>query len=201
MTTFSPNRPSRRRANLRALAPVRWRCRPCLAGLPPITDRAATRRAALLLPASRECRLWHGIWTVPGWCPAGSYPRPRQSGAGRNRRRRQCVDLRSIRWVSGVPGLGRDQVHIYTQLGGSSAQPCVVRGRENDIAVGRQGKPAVFRQFLFQLAGRPAGVAQCNQVLLRAVVIGDGSQDIAGSRQGDVVGNLEAGLPGLSVCR
>ena len=97
--------------------------------------------------------------------------------------------------MSAVSRLGRNQAHVHTNTRCGGLPGLFEGGVEHQFTAGRGAEPGVFHQFLFQLAGFPAGVAQTDQRLLRSFADGDGFQNIAAGSEHQAVAERHAGLP------
>jgi hypothetical protein len=105
---------------------------------------------------------------------------PFPPGCAKTRRLRRCRA-----WVG----------HVETEQLHGGRQAFLRPEVEDHAGVGLHGQPGVLRQFLLQLAGRPARVAEEDHGVGRHSGLADRNQDIAGTGQRHLVTDPQAGLP------
>ena len=101
-------------------------------------------------------------------------------GAASTRRARQCRTTSR---------------HRRRSIAAAACQRIFQRRVEKDRLVGRHGQPGVLRQLFLQLARRPAGVAQRDQEMRRAVAAGQLLEDVARGADRQVLGRSAAWTP------
>src|SRR5687768_13861680 len=92
------------------------------------------------------------------------------SGSAEIRRQHPCVD-------SGAPEGGAPAAFDV-----AAVEQFVVAGR---------GEPAIAAQFLLELPGTPAGIAQSRQPVGGPAAFGDGSEDVEGGGEAPAAGDLD----------
>jgi hypothetical protein len=90
--------------------------------------------------------------------------------------------VRALSW-SGVPGLGREQGWIHTELGNRALPLGLVVDTEHQLVVGRHHQPAVRLNLGIELARRPAGIADGDDESPRAAPGRDVAQRVFRHRQ------------------
>jgi hypothetical protein len=88
---------------------------------------------------------------------------------------------------SGVSGDVRELGEIHAEELHGGHQPLFGGQVEDDGQIGRYGEPGVLGEFVFELAGGPAGVAERHQHFAGLAVRGQGLQHVAGAGEADTV--------------
>ena len=86
-----------------------------------------------------------------------------------------------------VPGLARQLAEVDADLAQRLFVFGVGVGAENQFRIGRAMQPAVLLDFLFQLAGRPAGIAEREDGACRPVAARDRLEDIERGGEADAL--------------
>jgi hypothetical protein len=117
-------------------------------------------------------------------------------------RRRRCAFLQSRRRArpgccrfSGMTGLVDKIGEIDAEQFQCRGQSFLVRESKRMCSSAGDGQPGILRQFVFELAGSPAGVAEGHHHVARLAVRGDRLQDVARAGEADVLVDDQRRLP------
>ena len=73
-----------------------------------------------------------------------------------------------------------------TECAHGRGQTLFERQTKEDVRLGGYGQPGILPELIFQLSGRPAGVAECDQYFARITFAADRLQDVARTGEADV---------------
>jgi len=93
-----------------------------------------------------------------------------------------------------VPRVARQHQRIDAELGKSAIPFPVVIGREHDIVVRGDGKPAIGLDFSVELTWCPAGIAEGEEALTRTLIFADSAQDLKARRDRYIAVDMESRL-------
>src|SRR6516225_10129516 len=93
-----------------------------------------------------------------------------------------------------VPRVARQHQRIDAELGKSAIPFPVVIGREHDIVVCADRKPAIGLDFSIKLTWCPAGIAEGEEALTGTLIFADSAQDLKARRDRYIAVDMESGL-------
>src|SRR6185295_10510745 len=119
----------------------------------------------------------------------------------RDHRRLECSARGERAPGSGVAGLGREHADIDADLLQRLLVLALDVGPEDQLRIGRAMQPAVLVDFLLELAGRPAGIAERQERAARPLAARDRLEDVERRRETDALVDRQRGVLDVEVGR
>src|SRR5688572_10754907 len=92
---------------------------------------------------------------------------------------------------SGSAEIGRQHPCVDSGAAEGGAPAALDVAAVEQLVIAGRGEPAVAAQFLLELSGAPAGIAQSRQPVGGAPPLGDGPEDVEGRREAPAAGHLD----------